>query len=100
MPGGRPRKYADAAAAKAAGRLRAIERRAERKAARENGEIKDEGDYRFILEDIVCLGCVSSGIALFLFSGNIVSNANIIDRASGQLPASHHSHLSASPQAQ
>ena len=54
MPGGRPRKYADEAAAKAAGRLRAIERKAERKAARENDGIKAEGGYRFILEDIVC----------------------------------------------
>lgn len=35
MPGGRPRKYADKAAAKAADRLRAIERKAAKKVARE-----------------------------------------------------------------
>lgn len=59
MPGGRPRKYADAAAAKAAGKLRAIEYRAERKAAKESGGVKTEGSYRFILEDIVRLTYVS-----------------------------------------
>jgi hypothetical protein len=68
MPGGRPRKYADEAAAKAAGKLRAIEYRAERKAAKESGGIKAEGGYRFILEDVVCMRCVSSGLVLIHYS--------------------------------
>jgi hypothetical protein len=59
MPGGRPRKYADAAAAKAAGKLRAIEYRVERKATKESGGIRIEGGYRFILEDIIRLTYVS-----------------------------------------
>jgi len=98
MPGGRPRKYADKAAATAAGKLRAAERRVERKAAKDSHGglgIKAEGGYRFILEDIVCLRHVSS---IYIFHV-VVSSANIIDRVSGQLPAGHHTHLSASLQA-
>jgi hypothetical protein len=62
MPGGRPRKYPDKAAAKAADRLRAVERRAAAaKALREGHAVGSKADggsdggYRFILEDSVCL---------------------------------------------
>ncbi|KFY28814.1 hypothetical protein V491_00272 [Pseudogymnoascus sp. VKM F-3775] len=58
MPGGRPRKYPNKAAAKAADRLRAVERRAAAtKALREGHAVGgkadggSDGGYRFILED-------------------------------------------------
>lgn len=62
MPGGRPQKYADKAAAKAADRLRAMERKAAAKRAGGEGHgvrVKADGDshnsYQFILEDVVCV---------------------------------------------
>jgi hypothetical protein len=62
MPGGRPRKYFDKAAAKAADRLRVAERKAAAtKALREGHAVGGKtdggsvGGYRFILEDSVCL---------------------------------------------
>jgi hypothetical protein len=100
MPGGRPRKYADKDAAKAAGRLRAAERKAERKAAGESHDgvrIKAEGGYRFILEDMVCfklrLQWYSSS-----YSMAIVSNTNIYRQSqwtTARRPA--HPSLSRSP---
>ncbi|KAH8746874.1 hypothetical protein BGZ57DRAFT_972071 [Hyaloscypha finlandica] len=70
MPGGRPRKYVDKAAAKAADMLRAIERKAAKKAARErHGTGVRDGGYRFILEDIL--------------------SPNTSDRVNGRLFASH-----------
>ncbi|KFY17410.1 hypothetical protein V491_04996, partial [Pseudogymnoascus sp. VKM F-3775] len=56
MPGGRPRKYPNKAAAKAADRLKAVERKAAAtKALREGhadgGKAGNDGGYRFILED-------------------------------------------------
>ncbi|KAH6668541.1 hypothetical protein B0J14DRAFT_675373 [Halenospora varia] len=58
MPGGRPRKYADENAAKAADKLKAVERKAARKAAKHgsgagagDASCSADGGYRFILEN-------------------------------------------------
>lgn len=94
MPGGRPRKYADKDATKAANRLKAVERKAAKKAAKDSSGASGVGDastsddsYRFILEDTVRLY-----ILILLYLTNI-------NRANRQLLISLRIHLQADPQA-
>ena len=77
MPGGRPRKYADKAAAQTADRLKAAQRKRAKKIAKPNGGASGVGgtnngnsSYCFILEDVVRLRILVLGSVTNTNSGN------------------------------